>query len=89
MSRPGAAQHYSGSADTTGVVIPLVRKLGQRINIRNLDGTNKLNVALTPSGKVYYTIPANSFLDFDCVFQQFWVQGNGGTVAWCAVTVEG
>lgn len=89
MSRPGTPQHYSGTADTTGGVIPLVRKQGVRIHIRNLDGTNKLNIALTPSGKVFYTIPANGFLDFDCLFQQFWVQASAATVAWCAITVEG
>lgn len=89
MGRTGTPQHYSGTASTTGVLVPLARgKLAQSIVIRNLDATNDLLVAFTGGGK-YYTIPKGQSEHFDCTFQQFWVQAGASTVAWCAVTTEG
>ena len=89
MGRPGTPHHYSGTADSKLTKQALTRKLGQAIVIRNIDATNDLLLSLTPSGKVYYTIPKGQEFRLDCLFQAFWVAAGAGTAAWCAVTVEG
>ena len=89
MGRPGTPQHYSGSAAVAGTVIQLERGLGQSILVRNLDATDSLYLSLTPSGKVYFTIPKLQEFRFDCLFHQFWIAASANTPAWCAVTVEG
>lgn len=81
--------HYNGTASTAGDKIVISRGLAQRINIRNNDGTNALEVSFD-SGRTYYKIPINSFpLDIPCMLHFFYVRGVGGTAVYSAITHEG
>lgn len=91
---------YSGTAPTVGtnapppVLIggeagsPTAGALAQWIEIRNLDGTNALQVSF--DGQNWFTINALSYpLRTRCAIRQFYVRGAAGTPAWCALTNEG
>jgi hypothetical protein len=81
--------HYAGTASTAGDKISITKGPAQRINIRNVDGANPLEVSFD-AGRNYYRIPLNGFpLDITCMLYFFFVRGVGGTAAWCAVTNEG
>lgn len=81
--------HYNGTAPSgVPTKVPLGH-LAQRINIRNIDGANPLEVSFD-GGRNFYRIPINSLpLDMPCSLFFFYVQGVGGTANWCAVTNEG
>jgi len=81
--------HYSGAATTTPAKVTLSVGLAQRINVRNLDGTNGLDVSFD-GGRSFYTILATSVpLDIACSLHFFWVRSTAAVVNWCAVTNEG
>lgn len=82
-------EHYGGTASLAGDRVESRRGLIQRINIRNIDGANALEVSFD-LGHRYYRIPINSFpLDFTAMVHEVWVRGVVGTAAWVAVTNEG
>lgn len=81
--------HYSGTASTAGDKVAILKGPAQRLNIRNIDTANALEVSFD-AGRSYYRIPFNTVpLDMPCMLHFFYVRGVGGTAAWCAVTNEG
>lgn len=83
--------HYNGTAPAAPSPAKVLMTVGlaQRINIRNVDGANSLEVSFD-SGRNFYLIPINSLpLDIPCSLHFFYVRGVGGTAAYTAVTNEG
>jgi hypothetical protein len=81
--------HYNGTASTAGDRVAIVRGPAQRINVRNIDGANPLEISFD-GGRNFYTLPINSFpLDMSCMLHFFVVRGVGGTAKYCIVTNEG
>ena len=81
--------HHAGVASVLGDKIAIIKGPAQRINIRNIDGANALQVSFD-GGRNFYTMPLNSVpLEMSCMLHFFHVRGLGGTAAWCAVTNAG
>lgn len=89
MGRAMGTAHYNGTAGSGTVSQILFARQAQHIHVRNLDGTNGLDVSFD-GGKNFCTIKATSFpLDIDCLCSGVWVRGVGGAVAYSIVTNEG
>lgn len=83
------AVHYNGTAGSGTISQILFARQAQHIHVRNLDGTNGLDVSFD-GGHNFCTINATSFpLSVDCLNNAVHVRGVGGAVAFSIVTNEG
>ena len=83
------ATHRNGTATATPAKVTTKRGRGFRLLLRNLDGTNPLDVSFD-SGKTFYTIEADGKFDEDVSFHFFYVRrGGAADVDYSAVIFEG
>jgi hypothetical protein len=79
--------HFNGTASTTVAKIS-ANKLAQRVYIRNVGGTNAIQVSFD-GGANFLTIPASGEFEGDVLCHYFFIQSAASTSVYSGLFYEG